>query len=213
MNTNGRSSLANRRNTRRFIQTSFLVLAFAGVRTTAFASSDAASSPGVQTLPNAPTSAKKTDATNLRLAWSTDIPGQAWNTNIPDHKQHKVSTVIRNGTMYLAAPHEGVLSLDASNRKVRRQASRNPKYVLLYVVDRNVRGSPDTSSTFESMVAFYTNSLEVVSAPTFTDHAKMSRPATARIAPTQPVEAHPNPPAMATPPNQAPSALATLKAE
>jgi hypothetical protein len=47
----------------------------------------------------------------------------------------------------------------------------------------------------------------------FNDHPKMSRPATARSAPSQPVEAHPKPAAMATPRNQAPSAFAMLKAE
>jgi len=42
---------------------------------------------------------------------------------------------------------------------------------------------------------------------------KMSRPASASRAPTHPVEAHPKPPSMATPPNHAPIALAMLKAE
>jgi len=45
------------------------------------------------------------------------------------------------------------------------------------------------------------------------DATKMSRPATASTAPTHPVEAHPNPAPMATPPNHAPIALAMLKAE
>jgi hypothetical protein len=194
------------RDTWRLIQISCLVLAFAGVRTTAFASSEAASSPGVQTLLNAPTPIEKTNATNLRLVWSTNIPDHASSTNIPDHRQHKVSTIIRNGTMYLAAPHHGGLALNASDRRVRRLAPHDPTYVLLH---------RDTSSTVDSMVAFYTNSPVVVdiSAPTFTDHAKMSKPATASSAPTQPVEAHPKPPAMARPPSQAPSALAMLKAE
>jgi hypothetical protein len=47
----------------------------------------------------------------------------------------------------------------------------------------------------------------------FTDHAKIIRPATDRSAPSHPVDAQPRPAAMATPPNQAPSALAMLKAE
>ena len=48
---------------------------------------------------------------------------------------------------------------------------------------------------------------------TFNDHAKMSRPATDSSAPSHPVDAHPKPAVMATPPDQAPSALAMLKAE
>ncbi len=45
------------------------------------------------------------------------------------------------------------------------------------------------------------------------DQAKMPMPATLSTRPTQPVDVQPSPAAMATPPSQAPSALATLKAE
>jgi glucose dehydrogenase len=120
------------------------------VRTTAFAGSDAASSSSVQTLLNAPTPIDKTDVTNLRLAWST---------NIPDGGQHTASTIIRNGTMYLSAPHEGVLAPNAGDRKVHRQTPHNPQYVLLYVVNRNVQGCRDTSNSLYSMVALYTDSV------------------------------------------------------
>lgn len=201
-----------------------LALAFGGVQTPAFAGSDVVSLPGVQTLLNAPTPTEKTNATNLRLAWST---------NIPTEGQRKVSTIIRNGTMYLVAPH---IAPDANERKVRRQTALRPKYVLLYVVSRNVPRCPDTNTGLDPMAAFCTKALVVldVSAPTpkvrrfykivrndlpdddaavITDHAKMSRPARASSAPTQPVEAHPKPSAMAMPPSQAPSALAMLNAE
>jgi hypothetical protein len=47
----------------------------------------------------------------------------------------------------------------------------------------------------------------------FNDHVKMSKPATDSSAPSHPVDAHPKPAVTATPPNQAPSALAMLKAE
>jgi glucose dehydrogenase len=123
------------------------VLAFAGVRTTAYGQSGAASSPS-QTLVNAQhdeadwippaktysgnrfTQITKTNVSNLRLEWRTDIAD--------DGQQQKVSTVIRNGTMYLSTPRDGVLALDASAGKLRRQTPYKPKYVLLYAVNRGV---------------------------------------------------------------------------
>jgi hypothetical protein len=182
--THHQGPLAYRRISWRLI---CLALAFAGVQTRAFAGSDAASSPSVQSLLNAPTPIEETNATNLRLAWST---------NISRDGQRKASTIIRNGTMYLTAPR---VASEASDRKVRRQTPFKPNYVLLYVVSRNVPGCPDTSNGFDSMAALYTNALVVldVSAPTpkirryykmvrsdspdddaamITDHAKMRRP-------------------------------------
>jgi glucose dehydrogenase len=124
------------------------------VRTTAFAGSDAASSPSVQTLPNAPTPIDRTNVSNLRLAWSTNIADDA-----PHKVSHKASTIIRNGTMYLSAPHEGVLAPNANDRKVHRQTPHNPKYVLLHVVNRDVQGCRDTSNSLYATVVLYTDSL------------------------------------------------------
>jgi outer membrane protein assembly factor BamB len=89
---------------------------FAGVGTTAYGQSATASSP-------------TTTVSNLRLEWKTDIA---------DGRPQKVSTVIRNGTMYLATPREAVAARDASDGKLRRQTPYRPKYVLLYAVDRGV---------------------------------------------------------------------------
>ena len=100
----------------RLVRISCLVLALAGVGTTAYAQCATASSPN----PN---------VSNLRLEWKTDIA---------DGGPQKVSTVIRNGTMYLAMPREAVPTRDASDGKSRRQTPYKPKYVLLYAVDRGV---------------------------------------------------------------------------
>jgi outer membrane protein assembly factor BamB len=113
--TNRQTSYACRRATWRLVRVSCLVLALAGV-TTAYAQCPTASSPN-------------TKVSNLRLEWKTDIA---------DGGPQKVSTVIRDGTMYLATPREAVPARDASDGKLRRQTPYKPKYVLLYAVDRGV---------------------------------------------------------------------------
>lgn len=109
---------------------------------------------------------------------------QAWRTDIADDGQQEASPIIWNGTMYVSTAHEGVLALDASNGKLRWQTPYNPKYVLLYAVNRgvgmadgkifiatqdcrvialdaatgrqiwNVQGCRDTSNSFYSMAAY-----------------------------------------------------------
>jgi len=144
--TNRQTRYACRRSTWRLVQISCLVLAFAGVRTTAYGQRGAARSPS-QTLLNAQhdeadwippaktysgdrfTQFTKTNVSNLRLVWRTDIA---------DDGRQKASPVIWNGTMYLSPPHEGVLALDASDGKLRRQTLYKPKYILLDAVNRGV---------------------------------------------------------------------------
>jgi alcohol dehydrogenase (cytochrome c) len=71
----------------------------------------------------------KTNVASLRMAWRT---------NIADDGEQEASPIIWNGTMYLSTPHEGVLALDASDGKLLWQTPYNPKYVLLYAVNRGV---------------------------------------------------------------------------
>ena len=108
----------------------------------------------------------------------------AWRTNIADDGQQEAAPIIWNGTLYVSTPHDGVLALDASNGKLRWQSPYNPKYVLLYAVNRgvgladgkvfiatqdcrvialdaatgkslwNVQGCRDTSNSFYSMAAY-----------------------------------------------------------
>jgi alcohol dehydrogenase (cytochrome c) len=109
---------------------------------------------------------------------------QAWRTSIADDGQQEAAPIIWNGRMYLSTPHDGVLALDARNGKLLWQAPYNPKYVLLYAVNRgvglangkvfiatqdcrvialdaasgrsvwNVQGCRDTSNSFYSMAAY-----------------------------------------------------------
>lgn len=108
----------------------------------------------------------------------------AWETSLADDGEQEAAPLIWNGTMYLSTPHDGVLALDASNGKLRWQTPYNPKYVLLYAVNRgvgladgnvfiatqdcrvialdaatgrsrwNVQGCRDTSNSFYSMAAY-----------------------------------------------------------
>jgi alcohol dehydrogenase (cytochrome c) len=117
----------------------------------------------------------KTNVASLRMAWRT---------NIADDGEQEASPIIWNGTMYLSTPHEGVLALDASDGRLLWQTPYNPKYVLLYAVNRgvgvadnkvfiatqdcrvialaaatgkelwNVQGCRDTSNSFYSMAAY-----------------------------------------------------------
>jgi alcohol dehydrogenase (cytochrome c) len=110
--------------------------------------------------------------------------GMAWKTSIADDGQQEAAPIIWNGTMYVSTPHDGVLALDASNGKLLWQSPYNPKYVLLYAVNRgvgladgkvfiatqdcrvialaaatgkrlwNVQGCRDTSNSFYSMAAY-----------------------------------------------------------
>ncbi len=117
----------------------------------------------------------KVNVGNLRIAWETALA---------DDGEQEAAPLIWNGTMYLSTPHDGVLALDASNGKLRWQTPYNPKYVLLYAVNRgvgladgnvfiatqdcrvialdaatgrsrwNVQGCRDTSNSFYSMAAY-----------------------------------------------------------
>jgi alcohol dehydrogenase (cytochrome c) len=108
----------------------------------------------------------------------------AWETALADDGEQEAAPLIWNGTMYLSTPHDGVLALDASNGKLRWQTPYNPKYVLLYAVNRgvgladgnvfiatqdcrvialdattgaarwNVQGCRDTTNSFYSMAAY-----------------------------------------------------------
>ena len=108
----------------------------------------------------------------------------AWKTTIADDGEQEAAPIIWNGTLYLSTPHDGVVALDASNGKLRWQSPYNPKYVLLYAVNRgvgladgkvfiatqdcrvialdaatghtlwNVLGCRDTSNSFYSMAAY-----------------------------------------------------------
>src|SRR5579859_2206797 len=62
----------------------------------------------------------------------------AWETSLADDGEQEAAPLIWNGTMYLSTPHDGVLALDASNGKLHWQTPYNPKYVLLYAVNRGV---------------------------------------------------------------------------
>jgi alcohol dehydrogenase (cytochrome c) len=108
----------------------------------------------------------------------------AWETSLADDGEQEANPLVWDGTMYLSTPHGGVLALDASNGKLRWQTPYNPKYVLLYAVNRgvgladgnlfiatqdcrvialdaatgrsqwNVQGCRDTSNSFYSMAAY-----------------------------------------------------------
>lgn len=173
-----------------------LALAFAGVTATALAAGSGASAPIAATLLNAAHDdanwilPAKTYSGN-RFTALTQIDksnvgslGQAWRTSIADDGQQEAAPIIWNGTMYLSTPHDGVLALDARNGKLLWQAPYNPKYVLLYAVNRgvgvangkvfiatqdcrvialdaatgsslwNVQGCRDTSNSFYSMAAY-----------------------------------------------------------
>ncbi len=117
----------------------------------------------------------KTNVGSLRMAWKTAIA---------DDGEQEAAPIVWHGTLYLSTPHDGVLALDASNGKLRWQSPYNPKYVLLYAVNRgvgladgkvfiatqdcrvialdaatgkilwNVLGCRDTSNSFYSMAAY-----------------------------------------------------------
>src|SRR5258708_10560218 len=108
----------------------------------------------------------------------------AWRTDIADDGEQEAAPIVWNGVMYLSTPHDGVLALDAGTGKLLWQAAYNPKYVLLYAVNRgvgladgkvfiatqdcrvialaaatgkrlwNVQGCRDTSNSFYSMAAY-----------------------------------------------------------
>jgi alcohol dehydrogenase (cytochrome c) len=173
-----------------------MTLVGVGVATMASASNAAQRSPGAGTLLNAGkddadwllpaktyagnryTALPQIDKTNvatLRTAWRTDIA---------DDGEQEASPIVWNGTMYLSTPHDGVLALNASDGKLLWQTPYNPKYVLLYAVNRgvgltdgkvfiatqdcrvialaaatgkelwNVQGCRDTSNSFYSMAAY-----------------------------------------------------------
>lgn len=172
-----------------------LALAFTALTATALAGSSAASSPDSKALLNAQLDdgnwilpAKSYSGnrfTALTQISKTNVGtlSMAWKTNIADDGQQEASPIIWNGTMYLSTPHDGVLALDASNGKLLWQTPYNPKYVLLYAVNRgvgladgkvviatqdcrviafeaatgkslwNVQGCRDTSNSFYSMAA------------------------------------------------------------
>jgi alcohol dehydrogenase (cytochrome c) len=187
---------AQRRSTWLLIRAFCLTLVGVGAATMAFASSAAQRSPGAGTLLNAGkddadwllpaktyagnryTALPQIDKTNvatLRMAWRTDIA---------DDGEQEASPIVWNGTMYLSTPHDGVLALNASDGKLLWQTPYNPKYVLLYAVNRgvgltdgkvfiatqdcrvialaaatgkelwNVQGCRDTSNSFYSMAAY-----------------------------------------------------------
>src|SRR5450755_1310668 len=173
-----------------------LTLIVTGARTNAFGASSAPVSPNAQALLNASQDdadwvlPAKTYAGN-RFTALTQIDKSnvgtlhmAWKTTIADDGQQEAAPIIWNGTMYLSTPHEGVLALDASDGKLLWQTPYNPKYVLLYAVNRgvglvdgkvfiatqdcrvialdaltgkqlwNVQGCRDTSNSFYSMAAY-----------------------------------------------------------
>jgi alcohol dehydrogenase (cytochrome c) len=76
----------------------------------------------------------KTNVAALHMAWKTDIA---------DDGEQEASPIVWNGTMYLSTPHDGVLALDASDGKLLWQTPYNPKYVLLYAVNRGVGVAED----------------------------------------------------------------------
>jgi alcohol dehydrogenase (cytochrome c) len=108
----------------------------------------------------------------------------AWSTAVADDGEQEAAPIVANGVMYVSTPHDGVLALDASTGKLRWQAPYNPRYVLLYAVNRgvgladgkvfiatqdcrlialeaatgrrlwNVQGCRDTSNSFYSMAAY-----------------------------------------------------------
>ena len=63
---------------------------------------------------------------------------KAWTTAIADDGQQEASPIVWHGTMYLSTPHESVLALDATTGKLKWQFPYNPKYVLLFAVNRGV---------------------------------------------------------------------------
>jgi alcohol dehydrogenase (cytochrome c) len=173
-----------------------LALSFAGVTALALGGSSAMNVPSAKALLNAPQDdanwllPAKSYAGNRYTALTqidkTNVGGLglAWSTSIADNGQQEASPIVWSGTMYLSTPHDGVLALDASNGKLRWQTPYNPKYVLLYAVNRgvglaagkvfiatqdcrvialdaatgkslwNVQGCRDTSNSFYSMAAY-----------------------------------------------------------
>jgi alcohol dehydrogenase (cytochrome c) len=132
------------------VQACCLALAFAGVTATALAANPGASAPIADALLNAEhddanwilpaetyagnrfTALTQIDKTNVGAL------SQAWRTSIADDGQQEAAPIIWNGTLYLSTPHDGVLALDAHNGKLLWQKPYNPKYVLLYAVNRGV---------------------------------------------------------------------------
>jgi alcohol dehydrogenase (cytochrome c) len=185
-----------RRITWLIIQTLCLGLTFVGVTATALAANTDDGSPETATLLNAARDdvnwilPAKSYAGNRFSALTqidkSNVAGlsMAWSTAIADDGQQEASPIIWDGTMYLSTPHEGVLALGASDGKLLWQTPYNPKYVLLYAVNRgvgladgkvfiatqdcrvialaantgkelwNVQGCRDTSNSFYSMAAY-----------------------------------------------------------
>jgi alcohol dehydrogenase (cytochrome c) len=173
-----------------------IALIFAGVAETALAAGNTTGLPDSKALLNAQLDdgnwilpAKSYSGnrfTALTQIGKTNVGAlsMAWKTNIADDGQQEASPIIWHGTMYLSTPHDGVLALDASNGKLIWQTPYNPKYVLLYAVNRgvgladgkvviatqdcrvialdaatgkslwNVQGCRDTSNSFYSMAAY-----------------------------------------------------------
>jgi alcohol dehydrogenase (cytochrome c) len=186
----------NQRSVRLRVPAFCLALTFVGLTATALAGSIAANFPGSKALLNASLDdgnwilPAKTYSGNrftaLAQIGKTNVGtlSMAWKTNIADDGQQEASPIIWNGTMYLSTPHDGVLALNASNGKLLWQTPYNPKYVLLYAVNRgvgladgkvviatqdcrvialdaatgkslwNVQGCWDTSNSFYSMAAY-----------------------------------------------------------
>jgi alcohol dehydrogenase (cytochrome c) len=179
-----------------FVLVAILVSVVAGGQTRAFGASVAAMTPSPQTLLDASSDESdwvlpaKTYAGN-RFTTLTQIDKgnvgtlhMAWKTAIADEGQQEAAPIIWHGTMYLSTPHEGVIALNAADGKLLWQAPYNPKYVLLYAVNRgvgigdgkvfiatqdcrvialdartgkqrwNVQGCRDTSNSFYSMAAY-----------------------------------------------------------
>ena len=108
-------------------------------------------------------------------------PGRPTSPTTVNRRQRRSSGTVR---CISRSPHDGVLALDARNGKLRWQSPYNPKYVLLYAVNRgvgladgnvfiatqdcrvialdaatgrgrwNVQGCRDTSNSFYSMAAY-----------------------------------------------------------
>ena len=173
-----------------------LALTFTFLMATAFAGTSAASFPGSKALLNAQLdddnwilpaksySGNRFTALTQITKGNVGTLSMAWKTNIADDGQQEASPIVWNGTMYLSTPHDGVIALDASNGKLLWQSPYDPKYVLLYAVNRgvgladgkvfiatqdcrvialdaatgkslwNVLGCRDTSNSFYSMAAY-----------------------------------------------------------
>jgi alcohol dehydrogenase (cytochrome c) len=173
-----------------------LILIIAGSHAQAFGAGNLATTPNTQILLNASRDEAdwmlpaKTYAgnrfTTLSQIDKTNVGSlqMAWKTTIADEGQQEAAPIIWHGTMFLSTPHEGVLALNAADGKLLWQAAYNPKYVLLYAVNRgvgigdgkifiatqdcrvialdavtgkqrwNVQGCRDTSNSFYSMAAY-----------------------------------------------------------